>query len=240
MKLKVERFLQDPACCAVAASSSIANFYNKDIVYDLAKNVAEDIIGDEVIDGLYTGEIGQLLNFLGFKEVKIISSDINYLDYSLNKMKNKKLIENLKTGLRTNKNYKENIKSMMKFLGNEEYTNEVVVDYHFGKYIRENIKKGIPLLLTFNWTLFFGLPKYNDKGIIDANRGDYEEHAVVVNGFDEKGVFIVDSQKRSYTGKLKKYRDGYYHVLWEDILPTTTFSDLIIPKKYSKNMIKYQ
>lgn len=239
-KLRVKRYVQDPACCAVASSASVANFYNKKIDYPLTKIIAEDMIGDEVLDGLYTGEIGLLLNWLGFSKVDIISSDINFLDFTLNKLSKKKKLEELKKELRVNKECKENIKSVISFLDSPEYKNKIVVDSHFEKYIKKNIDENKPFVLTFNWTLFFGMPKLNDKGEVDAHKGNFEEHAVVVNGYDDKGIFIVDSLKSSYTRNLKKYSRGKYHVNWADMMASMPFGDLIIPDDYRPEKMKYE
>ena len=238
-RLKVKRFIQEPACCAVAASTAIANYYNKEITYDLVKVAAEDIVGDEIVDGMSSGEILQLLNAIGFKNLIYVSSDVNFLDFSWNSLSKKYLIENLKSAYKINKDYKENIKTILKALESPEYNDKLIIDYHYGKYIRNAIDNGMPVFMVFNWTIFFRFSKYNNKGLADSIRGDYEEHAVVINGYDDKNISIVDSHNDFYKGRLSKYKTGRYTMTWEEAMSVMNFGEIIIPSKYNKKLVKY-
>jgi hypothetical protein len=63
-------------------------------------------------------------------------------------------------------------------------------------------------------------------------KGDYSEHEVVIYGYDEKGVYILDSHHKLYRGRLAKYRKGRYKMDWETLHTVMGFGDLIIPERY--------
>ena len=239
-KLKLKRYLQDPSYCAVASSASIVNYYNSKLNYENTKTIAEDFVGGEEVmsEGMYTGEIAQLFNLLGFKDVTVVSSCIDYLDFSWAKLSKSALIKNLKKMSRIRKDMKENAKSMVRFLEESGYNNQLIIDYKFGDYIRKSIDKGIPVSISFKWTVFLRFEKYNDKGKPDAFKGDDEEHAVVIVGYDDKGVHVVDSHNKFYKYRLKKYRKGRYHILWEDLM--YVISDVVIPSNYQEDLLKYE
>jgi hypothetical protein len=121
----------------------------------------------------------------------------------------------------------------VKFLENED-GNNVIIDRQFGNHIREAINNGLPVLVSFNWNLFFKFPKWNKYGEADPIRGDFEQHEVVIYGYDDDGVNIIDSHHEMYKGKLKKYRNGRYKMDWETLMTTMGSGDLIIPKEFSK------
>ena len=240
-RLKIKRFLQHPAECAVASAASITNFYNKKIDYDKVRLITEDMLETEVNDGLYDGEIGVLLNLLGFKSVNIISTDLDCFDYSWKNLSKQKIVENLKHMSRVNTDYRENCKSMVNFLTFNGYKNKLTIDYAFGKYIREYLDTGSPVMISFNWTTFLRIPKFNDRGENDAFKGSVEIHAVVACGYDEKGVYIVDSHNSFYKYKLKKYKNGRYRFNWEDLMVVMGCTgNVIVPMEYNKDLIKYE
>jgi len=241
-KLDIKRFIQEPSCCAVAASASISNYYNSDITYEITKTTAEDMLDGEVLDGLYSGEIANLLGLMGFQKIDIISSNMSFLDYSYAKLSKKQLTSELHhlSKSKYHNEYKGNIKSFVSLLSNKEYDGNLIIDYHFGKYIKDSIRKNRPVIVSFNWSMFFRLPKrYCGKS--DPDRGDSEEHAVVVCGFDKSHTYIVDSHCDFYKYSLKKYRSGYYKIKWEELMSVVGQGDVIIPYKYNKNrMYNYE
>ena len=240
-KLRITRFLQHPAECAVASASSVAHYYNKKIDYEQTRIIAEDMISSEVTDGLYDGEIGLLFNLLGFKSVEIVSADLDCFDYTWNKLSHKKLIEELKHMGRLNADCRENCKSMAKFLNFDGYKNKLIIDYSFARYIKEYLTMRIPVIISFDWTMFLRMPKLNDKGVEDAMKGISEAHAVVARGFDDKGVYIVDSHNEYYKYKRKRYRTGKYRIEWDDLMVIMGSSGTIIaPQNYDKSLLKYE
>ena len=97
-KLKVKHFFQDPAHCAVASCSTVLNFYNRNIDYNITKDFVYRYIAKEKIvseAGLDTGEMGLLLNYMGFNKVTAISCNLNCFDFTWDKLSKNKLIEKL-------------------------------------------------------------------------------------------------------------------------------------------------
>ena len=62
--------------------------------------------------------------------------------------------------------------------------------------------------------------------------GDYTEHAVVVNGYDDIGVWIIDSHHKYYKYKRKKYRRGFYKISWENLMSCMGQGDVCLPEEY--------
>lgn len=231
--LKIQRFLQDPAHCSVAAASSIANRYNKNVEYITGKAICKKFVTNNTDDGLYTGEIGLLLNYLGFKKVTIVSSDTGIYDYSWKKHSSPNLTKELHKFAKTrgvDKETKLNAKASCNFLDNSS-KNKIIIDYRFAKYIRDYLDNGVPIILSFNFTMFFNLPKYGSLGP-DPIQGYAEHHAVVARGYNKTGVHIVDSHYEYYKYRLKRFREGYYVFPWEDLLTTMGEGDLIVPESF--------
>jgi hypothetical protein len=227
---KMQRYLQDAGCCAIAASASIANYYNPQVDYDFAKMVAKP---DG--DGMYTPSIGRLLNNLGFTNVSIVSADLYALDFEWKDLDQEELIKQLRKTARKHEDdgIREMAAEYVNFLSDPECENELIIDRHFGKYIRKYVgEMAMPVLASFNWNLFFEFPKWNERNKLDPIKGDFEEHEVVVCGCDEKGVDVVDSHHELYEGRLAKYRNGRYRIDWETLMQVMGFGDLIIPGGY--------
>ena len=55
---------------------------------------------------------------------------------------------------------------------------------------------------------------------------------MAVNGYDDKGVWIVDSHHKCYKYKRKKYRRGFYKIPWENLMTIMGQGDIIIPSNY--------
>ena len=137
IKLKVNRYLQDPAHCAVASCATIGNYYDEDIDYEWTKELATDLVKD-TSEGMDTGEMGLLLNKMGFKKVIIISCNLHVLDYKWANVSRNKLIENLKKlrGL-SGFEYRDECNAFIQFLKNNECDNSLVINFNFSKFIRK-------------------------------------------------------------------------------------------------------
>jgi len=236
-RLKVKRFLQDPSHCAVAACAELVNYYNPTIDYEYTKKLAYKKISKKIGDeGLETSEMALLLNYLGFKKVTIVSSSMNVFDYSWSKYGRKKITETLKDAILKKKDKDEKIqtKNIYKWISKTEYKNCIKIDYDFDKYIKKQLRKGNPIILTFNWTLFFKFIKDGENGG-DAINGETEEHAVVANGYDNKGIWIVDSHHEYYKYTRKKYRKGFYKLPWSHLYTCMGEGDLILAEEYESN-----
>lgn len=226
----LHRFLQEPGDCAIAASASVANYYNGEINYDFARNIVQP---DG--EGMYTPGIGHLLNDLGFTDVTIISADIQLLDFQWKELDQLHLLRELRKAKKkhSDRGIRKIAEEYVEFLSDPVCDNKVVIDRHFGKYVRKFVGQlGIPILASFNWNLFFEFPKWNDNNKVDPIRGNFEEHEVVIYGCDEKGVDILDSHHEMYEGRLAKYRTGRYRMDWETLMTVMGFGDLIIPTGY--------
>lgn len=229
----LKRFVQEPSQCAVAACACIGHFYNKAIDYDNTKTLAISLNSGIVRKrGLDSAEIGLLLNTLGFKKVTIISSDLEYLDYSWTKLSKVGLIEELLIiSRKTSHSCSETAKLMVEFLKYQGFQNELIIDHNYGDFIRGTLSNRCPVLLAFDWSLKFKMPKRRGQ-IVDPISGEREYHVVVGYGYNENGVFVIDSHEKSYKYKLKKFRKGKYMIPWEEMMITMASGDLIIPEQY--------
>ena len=233
-KLKVTRYKQKPAHCAVASCATVGNFYNSDINYENTQKVAKQKVAKSLDQGLDSGEIAKLLNVLGFNKVSVVTTNLHFLDYSWSNLTRSGLIRKLDTMYKYYRgDYKDVCKSLSKWLKLKEFDNNIIIDYNFGKYIRSTIDSGKPLMLSFNWTMYF---KYKKQGELrlDPIKGEFEEHAVVAYGYDSKGVFICDSHHQLYKNKLKEYKSGKYKISWENLMTVMGFGDLYIPEEYER------
>lgn len=188
-------------------------------------------------EGMDAGEIGRLLNRLGFRKVTVVSSDINYLDYAWTKISKTKLVEILRLeGNRRDDEFAPLCRSMVRFLTMPKRQNHIMIDYRFGDAIRRGIDEGKPVIIDFNWTMFFRAVKENSNEKPDPRRGDYARHAVVVYGYDKSGAYIVDSHQRMYKYRLKEYRKGRYHVDWETLMSIMGMGDVFLAEDYDKEL----
>ncbi len=231
-RLKVTHFRSDPAYCVAGACSVVANYYNPEIDYNFVKKEAYKVSKDIAEIGLDSGQMGLLLNRLGFYKVTLVSSVMHCFDYSWRNYGKKRLLRELETATKKKKDAgaRAEIRSIYKWYKQSDFDNNIIISYDFGKYIRQYLNKGKPLILTFNWTMFFKFEKQNSKEEEDPINGNYEEHAVVANGYDDKGVWIVDSHHQYYKYKRKKYRRGFYKISWENLMTIMGEGDLILPE----------
>lgn len=228
----MRRYLQGPGACAFASVASVGNYYNKQITYDFVTQV---LVPDG--EGLFTADIALLLNKIGFTSVTIVTADLDQFDFSWSKLSRQKLIAELKRAGRYHSEswIRESMRQNRKFLETNP-NNKILIDRRFGVFIRDSLDRGIPVLGSFNWNLFFNFPKWNERGEVDALRGDFESHEIVIYGYDEKGVDILDSHHELYKGKLKRYNRGRYRIDWETLMTVMGFGDLIIVDRYCKEI----
>ena len=236
-RIKVTHYFQDPSHCAVAAAATLANFHNPEIDYEKTKKIAcrkFDTKSRKISDaGIDSPEICRLLNYLGFNSVTLITSDFYCVDYTWSNYGKRKMLETIKHSLdhKKDKEEKNLTRSLYKWYKLDGYDNNIKIDYNFGKYIRKYLNKKIPIIVTFNWTMFFKYVKDGEYGDDPVN-GDFTEHAVVANGYDKNGVWIVDSHHQYYKYKRKKYRKGFYKISWENLMTVMGQGDVIIPSNY--------
>ena len=174
-----------------------------------------------------------LLNLLGFQNVSLVTSDFSCIDYSWCDYGKRKMKEVLEQSIYTKKEKEERAltKNLYKWYTLQGYNNSIKIDYNFGRYIRKQLNKRKPLILSFNWTMFFKFAKEGEVGP-DPINGESEEHAVVANGYDKNGVWVVDSHHNYYTYNRKKYRRGFYKISWENLFTIMGEGDVIIPNDY--------
>jgi len=233
-RLKVTHYLQDPGCCAIASSATVANYYNAEIDYESTKKVATEKVDKEALEeGLASEETCVLLNKLGFYKVTFVTSDLDLFDYTWEGFGRKKMIQVLQTSVATKKDKedKRRTRKIIKWLKNYDYDNNLVISYDFGKYIRQHLNKKKPVLLSFNWTMFQKFAKDDEDSKPDPYNGDPICHQVAANGYDEKGLWIVDSHHQYYKYKRKKYRRGFYKISWENLMTCMGQGDVILPEE---------
>ncbi len=224
----VKRYRQQPSECAVAATASLASFYDAKLNYAKLRSLVPP---SKRCEGLHTPQQGILLNQLGFSDVTIVSADLDILDFSWRKLGKKALISKLKKSKEYWRRRQGEGAAILgfyiKWLTSPDCNNQLKIDYDFPKYIRRHLSAGHPVGASFNWTAMFKLAKSGVSGYNDIS-GDAEEHAVVLRGYDKEGVFVVDSQYQEYKGKLRKYRGGRYKIPWSRFLVNAPYGDLIL------------
>lgn len=224
--LKVNRYHQIGNHCAVAACSSLANYYNSKIKYKDARKIIET----SAIDGLYTPDQIKLLNKLGIRNVVVVTADTSIFDFSWSRHTNNWKIRRLKKVL---KYYKRNswhaykidfVQSCIDIISNPEHDNSFIIDWDFAKWIRSAIMKGHPVVASINYTSFHKRAKEtNDKP--DDIKGEAVEHAFVIRGFDKDNLYIVDS-----SGNKTSTYNGFYKMKWEHLLVNIGTGDLLFSK----------
>ena len=226
--MKLKRFKQEKMHCAIASAATIANYYNPLVDYNVTKDIAYSVFGitgkgKKKYDGLTSGQIGVLFNNLGFNNVDIVSSDLDLVRYNWTGYSPKKMGKKLLNKADQDIDYYYDILTMGEFLLTKGRRNSLTIDYCFGDIIRNSLKKEIPIIITFNWTMFF---RHTPKDV------SWESHAVALEGCDAKGVKIVDSHFYRYKGRLKKYASGKYGMSWENLMTVMGTGDVIIPSNY--------
>jgi hypothetical protein len=228
--LAVKRFKQRPAECSIAAAASLANFFDSDVDY---KEVRELVSKRQRPKGLYTSQQARLLNQLGFEAVTIVTADLNLIDFPWARLSKKGLIRRMKLlrahyGRQKDKDSWDYVDDMVKWLEDDNCDNNLVIDYEFKKYIKKQLDRGSPVGAAVNWTSLFKFSKGDRRQKDSDIKGIGEDHSIVLRGYDEKGVFVVDSCYKPYTGKWAKYKGGYYKLSWEKFLVNIPAGDLIL------------
>ena len=238
-KIIVRRFLQEPAHCAIAACASVANFYNENIDYDYVKKISSTKVYKNTEEGLNSGEICLLLNYIGFEKVSLVSTNLYIFDYTWKNFGKKKLLGKIKESKsKIHKDYRDVSRSLYKWFKQKDFDNNIIIDYSFGKYIRNFLNRNKPVIFTFNWNMFFKFSKSIDSGKNDDIKGDWEEHVVVIRGYNARGVYVCDSHHECYTYRLKKFREGFYFISWEHLMTIMAFGDVFLPEMYVKPIKK--
>jgi hypothetical protein len=227
--LSVKRFKQLPAECAIAAASSLAHFFDSDVDYEDVRKLVPRKLRKE---GLETSQQARLLNQLGFEAVTIVTADLNLVDFGWAKYTKKSIIRRMKMLRAHYRRTKEKIlveyvDDMIDWLEDDRYDNNLIIDYEFKKHIKKQLSRGVPVGAAVNWTSLFKFSKGDRRQNGDI-KGDPEDHAIVLRGFDDKGVFVVDSHHECYTGKRAKYKSGYYKLPWDKFLVNVPSGDLIL------------
>lgn len=228
--LNVRRYKQHPEECAIAAAASIANYFDPTVEYSKIRNLLNR---REKKDGIWTSQEARILNKLGFSDVTIVTANLDMVDFSWKDYANDALIWKLKKKATHCKKKADPaaadwVLDMAYWLSDEECDNKLVIDYDFAKHIRRSLDFGRPVGACISLTTFFRLPKTN-KGYVDDIRGDKNDHAIVLRGYDASGVFVVDSDY--YGGpEMKRYKNGYYKIPWDKFLPAIPNGDLILVK----------
>lgn len=226
--LTVRRWKQRPAECAIASATALAYYFDESVTYHKVRNVVPKSLLRKN-EGLYTSQQARLLNDLGFGRIAIVTSDPTLVDMSWQKLSKGKIIEKLRRkraycGRTSDTEGKSFVDDMISWLQYDGCDNNLIIDYNFPMYIRRHLDAGKPVGASYNWTKMF---KFKKTGV-DEVRGEVEEHAVVIRGYDDQGVFIVDGHHQSYKGRLSKYHNGYYKMPWETYLVTAPDGDLIL------------
>lgn len=241
--LSVKKFKQEPNECAICASAAIANYYDRRIVYSDVRKLLPARIRN---GGLYTAQQARLLNDLGFECVTVVTSDVDLVDYSWSNLSKGRIVKKLEkllghirrslsqmqphsTYANWQKSRAEIVSEMIEWLCLRECDNRLVIDHDFPMYIKRSLDRGHPVGISINATSMFKLKK--GGAISDADiKGESEHHAVVIRGYDEKSVFIVDSDfDSSYVReKFAKYGTGRYKISWTKLLANMPSGDVIL------------
>ena len=231
-KIAVKRFIQEARNqCAVGAVTCLSHYYDNSIDFKFVYDTAKSLFKKELDNGLYSHQMGILLNKIGFKNVSIVTGDPEFIDYSWAGYSKSKLIDTLRDQGKI-RGEKQFYNSLVEFLSDKDSDNKIIIDWNFAERIRESIDIGVPVIGSFNWTMFFKQARQDDSGDYDAINGEYSEHAVVINGYDKKSASIVDSHIADYKYKLKGFRSGLYNIEWEHLMTVMGRGDVLIPHKY--------
>jgi hypothetical protein len=238
--LPITIFKQNMAECGVAASASVANYYNNEISYELTRKLAKKISSDFSDEGMDTGEIGILLNKLGFKKVSIVTSDLNIVDFTWSRLNKTAIKKELMKKYRKDSeaDFSGSAYSLYKFLCEKQRINKIIIDNNFGYHIRRNIDNRNPVLLTINWTVLFRKPKYNENDKQDPILGESERHMVICVGYDQKYVCLADPHNDRHNNRDITYcRKGFYKISWEKLMTVLGLGDIIIPERYRYELV---
>ena len=155
--------------------------------------------------------------------MRIVTADQSLIDFSWRNLSKTNIVKKLKEkrayyGRVKNRNCKSYVNDMIRWL-EADFDNELVIDWDFPKYIRKLLGAGSPIGTSVNSTTMFRYAKTRSgKGRGDIS-GEVEDHAIILRGYDDKGVFVVDADDH------KCYK-GYYKLSWETLLINMPDGDL--------------
>lgn len=235
--LPLTLFEQEHNDCGIASISAISNYYDSKINYSKVKNLAFKLDPSIEHRGTYSGQLGIILNKLGFRKVTIYSSNHDVVDFSWNNLSHEEIRSNLKeiSIYGKSKDFREDSFWYHKFLSKRSYENRLIVSSDFVKIIKKSIDNYKPLLIDYNWSQMFNHVKSNSKDEPDYIRGDVDYHAVTIVGYNKEKVCILDSNNNvKKREKIEPVSSGCYYVRWEHLMVAMGKSDLIVPEKYVK------
>lgn len=225
---------QDPCYCAVASCAVVANYFNPDIDYKCAKKIADKMIKNIEEEGLDSGDICRILNRLGFNTVTMVSSDVDIFDYTWEKYGVRKMKNVMEEAISKKKDIfsRSKLRNIYKWYISLNNTSIIKIDFNFRKYIIKHLNRKKPVMVSLSWTVLMKFPTVGPKGS-DPINGEEEIHSVVLNGYDNKGVWIIDSHRDYYKYKRKRHRKGYYKVSWDTLLTCMgSTGDILLPEDY--------
>lgn len=231
--LPVKRFTQNGRGCAAACISSILNYYNSKADMSLiSKKFKTDV-------GMYTPEIACMLNIVGFDRVAVHTCDLNVVDFAWASLGEKALSDKLffSSKKTDNKHISFLMSAYSEFLSLSNYSNHLYITPEFKKAIVTEIDNERPCMVSFNWNIMFMHPKFGIDGFADPILGSFEDHLVVINGYDDDGVYIVDPHEELYKGKLERFSSGRYHIFWDKLLTAMGPGDVISAGNYRSESI---
>jgi hypothetical protein len=237
--LIIKRIKQEPSHCSIAAGAALAHYYNKKISYDKSKYIAKKHLCKNTASGLWSGQVSLLLNYLGFKKVTLVTSDFELFEKNWSKLSRSDLEEKINifagdTSIRFNN--RPVYHWVHQFMTDTRYENKLHIADNFKTYICNMVDERKPLLLTFNWASYFKRYQSLEENQVFPN-DSYTHHAVVIRGYNTRGIFVVDSHYQFYRHHLRKYRKGYYMVTWEELETVIPGGDLHLPDKYDEKAI---
>jgi hypothetical protein len=221
-KNSLKRFYQEGSDCAVCASATVANYFNKNIDFQTAKEEALKIDKSYMKGGLTISQICYLLNNLGIKKVTLVSTDLVHLDFSWSKLSKKELIKNIKEVYKKGNldiSYKAECLWLLKFLRRRKFNNKLLINKNFTEHIKKSLDKGNPVIGVINWTLFFEATKTDLRLNPKPINGITESHAVVIYKYTSDGVYVLDSREYDNdTLKIQKIANyGDYFISWGNL-----------------------
>lgn len=232
-KDSLTKYSQEGSDCAVCASATLANYFDRNIDFKIASKEASKISKNYIKEGLITSQICYLLNNLNIKKVTLVSADLIHLDFSWSKLDKKSLIKKIKETICNGKltsSYKEECYWLLKFLRRKNFNNNLKISKDFIDIIKKSLDKGNPVLGLINWTLFFENCKTDNSLNPKPINGNVENHAVVFYKYNSEGVYAIDS--KSYENEdlkiRKKAGDGYYFITWNELMLTIANKEVII------------
>lgn len=222
--MNLTRYKQDRNHCSVGACASVANYYDKLITYDVVKEEAYRTTNTnkKTYNGTESGEIGTILNNIGFESVEIVTCNYDIINYKWANLDPTTIGNRIKAKCRreNDNNPRSALNTMSRFLL-DGFDNKITITNNFRKIIKNALKKSMPIIIAFNWSMF---------AMIDMPERAY--HVVALEKCSKKHVNVVDSHWRHYKGELAKYASGKYKMLWEDLMLFMDEGTIFIPSNF--------